>query len=152
MRTLRSGFSLAELILIVHFLGIFAAVAVPRLNLAIISEQKSGAVAQRLAADLRYARQLALTGAADNSDGIGLYLLGSAPYHGYEIRNLSNSQILHTYSIDASLTCSGGNEFRFGPLGNLLTGSDTELTISAGDRQYTLTVIPATGIVQCTEH
>ena len=146
------GFSLVELILIVMFLGIFAAIAVPRLNLAIIGEQKSSTYARRISADLRYARQLALSNASDNTVGYGLFMIGSEPYEEYEIRDLSDSSLLHTYTLDEDTDCEGGRTFRFGPLGNLLTGSDTELSISSGDRSFTITIIPATGIIQCTEN
>lgn len=147
----RRAFSLAELILMVLFLGIFAAVAVPRLNLAIIDEQQSAGAARRLSADLRYARQLALSRAADHPDGFGLFMVSPSPYEQYEIRDLSDGRVLHAYTIDDSAECEGGRRFRFGPLGNLLAGSDTQLTVSAGDKTFTITVVPATGSVQCVE-
>lgn len=151
MRSGRSGFSLAELMLVILFLGILTAAAVPRLNLAVIGERKSSAVAARVAADLRYARQLALSRAAENPDGYGLFMRAPEPYEGYEIRDLNTSRVLHTYSIDETIVCRGGQAFRFGPLGNLLAGSDTQLTFSSGDQTDLLTVIPATGSVRCEE-
>lgn len=149
MRNDHGGFCLAELILVVLILGILTAVAVPRLNMAVIGEQKSDAAARRIAADLRHTRQLALSRAAENPAGFGLFMEGAEPYEGYEIRDLSTSRTLCRYSIDKTVLCRGGQAFRFGPLGNLLEGSDTQLTFSSGDRTERLNIIPATGSVQC---
>ena len=41
MKQKRAGFSMLELVLIAVFLGIFAVIAVPRLNYAAISKQKA---------------------------------------------------------------------------------------------------------------
>lgn len=135
----------------VVLVGILAAIAVPRMNMAVIDEQKSHTFARKLAADLRYARQLALTHAAQNNQGYGLYLTGGGSYTAYEIRDLDTNDVIHSYPIDESVLVTGGHEFRFGPLGNLLSGSDRQIQVTAGDREFNLAVQPATGAIVCTE-
>lgn len=150
----KGAFTLVELILIVLFVGVLAFIAVPRLNLAVITKQKSDGLARKIVTDIRRTRALAISDAADNTDGYALNMTGSSPYTGYEIENLNTSTVITngTFSIDSGITCTGGSTFRFGPLGNLLSGSDTELTISASGKTFTITVTSATGMVKCTQN
>jgi hypothetical protein len=71
-----------------------------------------------------------------------------SPYSGFEIVNLATSDVNETGSIDPQVSCTGANDFRFGPLGNRLVDSDS-LTVSAGGKTYTITVVSATGMVKC---
>jgi prepilin-type N-terminal cleavage/methylation domain-containing protein len=57
----RRGASLAELVVVVAILGVFAAIAVPRLNYAIIRRCKVEATARKVVANLRRVRRLAFT-------------------------------------------------------------------------------------------
>lgn len=148
----KKAYSLAELIIVVVFLGIFAAIAVPRINFAIITKQKSDTVARKIVTDLRRTRTLAISDAANNTDGFALNMTGTSPYNGYEIENLNTSTVTDSHTIASNISVTGGDEFKFGPLGNLLTGSDTEITVSAEDRSFTITVITATGMVKCVEN
>ncbi len=144
------AFSLAELLLIVAFLGIFAVIAVPRLNYAVVNKSRADVIAKKIVTDLRRTRSLAISDAAGNTSGFGLYMTGSSPYSGYEIRNLQTSAAVDSHTIDSTVECAGGSEFGFGPLGNLLDGSDTELEVSASGRTFTIVVTAATGMVKCT--
>ena len=148
----RRAFTLIELILIVIFIGAFAAISIPRLNFAIISRNKADVVARKIVTDLRRTRRLAISDAANNTDGFALNMTGSAPYSAYEIVNLKTSATVDSHTIDSTISCSGGNEFNFGPLGNLKIGSGTELTVAAEGKSFTITIIPATGIVKCVEN
>ena len=148
----KAAYSLTELIIVVIFLGIFAAIAVPRINFAIITKQKSDTVARKIVTDLRRTRTLAISDAANNTEGYALNMTGTAPYSGYEIENLDTSTAVDSHTISSGISVTGGDEFKFGPLGNLLTGSDTELTVSAEDRSFTITIISATGMVKCVEN
>ncbi len=148
----KKAFTLTELLLVVTLLGIFAVIAVPRLNLALMPRKKTDYLARKIVTDLRRTRELAISNAANNSNGFALNMLGSAPYATYEIANLSNSAVVDSQTIDLSLDCTGGAVFGFGPFGNLLTGSDTQLTISAEGKSFTITIIPATGAVRCAEN
>jgi len=148
----RTAFTLVELILAVMFIGILAAVAVPRLNFSAVSKQKGDAAAMKIVTDLRRARRLAISDAATNTAGFALNMTGSSPYTGYEIKNLDTAATVDSHTIDSAVSCSGGSEFNFGPLGNLLTGSDTQLTVSASGKTFTITITTATGMIKCTEN
>jgi Tfp pilus assembly protein FimT len=146
-----SAFSLVEAIIVVLFIGILAAIAVPRFNFAIISKHKAEVAARKTVTDLRRTRRFAISDATNNVQGFALNMTGSAPYTAYEILNLDTSTIVDSHTIDSEVTCTGGNRFEFAPLGNLKAGSDTRLRISAEGRTFTITIIPATGMIKCGE-
>lgn len=148
----KKAFSLVELIIIVVFLGVFAAVAVPRLNLAIISKKKTETTARKIVTDLRRTRGLAISDAANNSKGFELRMLGSSPYTGYEIENRDSKTIVDSHTIDSAVSCTGDNKFKFGPLGNLTDAGHKVLTVTAEGKSFTITVLRATGAVQCVEN
>ena len=141
-----------ELVLIAIFLGVFAIIAVPRLNYAAISKQKADVAARKIVADLRLTRSLAINDAANNSEGFKLEMIGSAPYTQYKIVNDDTEEIIRTYTIDSKVSHTGGNRFIFAPLGNLVPPSDNQITVAAEGKTFTITIIPATGIVKCTEN
>jgi len=149
----RVGYSLVELIIIVMFLGILAAIAVPRLNFAIISKQKADTVARKMVTDLRRTRGLAISDAANNSKGYELKMVGSAPYNAYEIENIKTHATVDSHTTgEVTINCPTGHKFSFGPLGELKSGSGTELSISAEGKSFTITIIPATGVIKCVEY
>ena len=119
-KTTQAGFSMLELVLIAVFLGIFAVIAVPRLNYAAISKQKADSTAKKIVADLRLARSLAISDAANNTEGFKLEMIGSPPYTQYKIVNDNTEEIIRTYTIDSEVSCTGGDSFVFGPLGNVM--------------------------------
>ncbi|MHC4125268.1 MAG: hypothetical protein ACYSRR_02280 [Planctomycetota bacterium] len=120
--------------------------------MAVVSKQKADCHARKIVTELRRARTLAISNAADNTAGFALNMTGSAPYFAYEIVNLDTGATIDSYIIDSDVSCTGGDQFEFGPLGNLLSGSDTELTISADGKTFTITIISATGMIKCTEN
>lgn len=148
----RGAFTLVELILIVLFVGVCAFIAVPRMNLAVISKQKADCLARKIITDLRRTRRLAISDAVNNTDGFSLKMTGLSPYTGYEIENISTSETVDSQTIDSAISCTGGTEFNFGPMGNLLAGSDTQLSISASGKTFTISITSATGMIKCTEN
>ncbi|MHC4424864.1 MAG: pilus assembly FimT family protein [Planctomycetota bacterium] len=148
----RTAYSLVELLIVVIFLGILAAIAVPRLNFSATSKHKADTISRKIVADLRRTRRLAISDAANNTAGFTLNLTGSSPYSGYEIENLNTAETVDSHTIDSSISCTGGAAFQFGPLGNLKAGSDTQLTVSASGKIFTITIAAATGMVKCTEN
>lgn len=151
MSRLRRAFSIVELIMVVLFIGILAAISVPRIDFAIISKQKVDTVAQKIVADLRRTRRLAITSAANNSTGFGMQMTGSSPYSGYEIENLDTHQVVDSLIIESDISCTGHNNFEFGPMGNL-TGSDFQLDVESQGKSFTITVTVATGMIKCVEN
>ena len=145
----RTGYSLAEMIVVVLIIGALACIAVPRLNLAALYHKDAHTVAKTIVTDLRRTRTLAISYAANNTVGYRLQMVGSSPYTSYNIVDINSGSAVDTLTIDSPVSCTGGVAFRFGPLGNLLSGSGTTISISAGGKTYTITVISATGIVQC---
>jgi len=145
----RNAHTLVELIVIVVILGVLAFVAIPRLRYAVLYRKKVDTVARRIVTDLRRTRQLAISNAATNTDGFAFNRDGST----FEIEDLSDSSTVtnSTFTVDASITCSDGTSFQFGPLGNLKTGADSQLTLFSEGKNFTINITPATGVIQCTE-
>ncbi len=147
----RTAYSLVELLIVVIFLGIIAAIAVPRLNFSMISRYEADGVARKIVTDLRRTRSLAISNAANNTAGFALNMTGGSPYSGYEIENLDTAATVDSHTIDSDISCTGGAAFQFGPLGNLKAGSGAQLTISASGKTFTITITTATGLITCAE-
>lgn len=149
----RAAYSLAELIVIVAVIAAMAFIAVPRLQFAALREQQADTVARKIVTDLRRTRRLAISRAATNSEGFELRMIPPAPYATYEIEDGDTHTVVDSQSIpsDIDVTCSGSHEFRFGPLGNLKSGSGTELAVSAEEKSFTITLDTATGMITCAE-
>ena len=148
----RTGYSLIELVIIVVFIGVMAAIAAPRFNFSAASRQKAVALAGKIVTDLRRTRRLAISDAAINPEGFTLNMTGSSPYNGYEIENLQTSETIDSHTIDPDISCTGGDNFQFGPLGNLKAGSDTQIIVSDSGKTFTITITAATGTVKCEEN
>jgi Tfp pilus assembly protein FimT len=149
----KAAFSLVELFIVVIFLGIFAVIAVPRLNFSIVTKQRAETVARKVVTDLRLTREYAISNAANNSNGYEMKMVGSVPYNAYEIENVDTHETVYSYSTgDITISCPNGHKFKFGPLGELTSGSATELSVSAEGKSFTITVNSATGMVKCVEN
>jgi Tfp pilus assembly protein FimT len=146
------AFTVAEMTLVLLFLGIMAFVAIPKLQFRFIFGQQADTVARGLVTDLRLTRAMAIGHATSNVAGFGLHMTGSGPYTGYEIINLDTTNVIESFTIDTPIQCTGGSTFDFGPLGNLLSGSDTQIDVSGADRSFTINIVTATGTVKCVEN
>jgi prepilin-type N-terminal cleavage/methylation domain-containing protein len=152
MKRTRRAYSLVEIIVVSVVVGIMASVAIPRLNLAAIHNQTADTVARKLVTDLRRTRMMAIANASSNTSGYELKMLGSSPYSSYEINNLDTSATVDTHTVESNIDCTGGSSFQFGPLGNLLGGSDTQLDVDSSGRSFTITITSATGMAKCVEN
>lgn len=150
MTAKKSGVTLVELLIVVLIIGVMTFVAVPRMGFSIISGGKAQTTSQKIAAAIRYTRSLAIANAATNTRGFSLSMTGSGSYTGFEIVNLNTNHVVETGSIDPKVSCTGANDFRFGPLGNRLTDTDS-LTVSAGGKTFSVTVVSTTGMVKCEQ-
>jgi len=146
----RRGYTLVEIVTVVLILSILACIAGPRLNLGAASGARADAFVQQIATALRRTRAEAVLHAGENPAGYVLTMTGDVPYFGYRIVSLDDSTAIADCDIPDALGCSGGRRFAFGPLGNLLNGSDTELRLAAEGRVYFIQVEPATGAVKWT--
>lgn len=152
MNRLRKAFSVAELIIVVIFIGILAVISVPRINFAIISKQKVDTVSEKIVTDLRRTRRLAIANAATNNKGFSLKMRGSVSYDRYEVRDLKARTVVDSHEIDSEIVCKGDKEFKFGPMGNLTAKSGNTLKVSSQGRSFTITIVSATGMVKCVEN
>jgi len=146
------GHSLAELIIAVVLISILAAIAVPRINFSITTGKGAKAASAKISADLRRVRRLAISNAADNASGYRLEMKGSSPYTGYDIVDLETLSVIDSNLFDGGISVTGGSQFDFSPMGNLLVGSGSTIDISGGGRSFTITITSATGMVSCAEN
>ena len=160
IRPNRRATSLVELMLIVVILAVFAALAVPRLDYAIVKRYKAEATARKIVTDLRRARGLATSNAATNTAGYSMAMSGSAGAGvrtSYQIRNLDTAAVLDEHPFDSDVTVWSDKEgIRFGPLGNLTEagsgGYPSEIRISAEGKIFTIGFVIATGAITCVEN
>jgi Tfp pilus assembly protein PilE len=152
MAAKRTAYSLTEVVVVVLILAALAFIAVPRLDFTALHREQADTIARKITTDLRRTRTLAISYAANNTKGYNLQMVGSSPYSGYQIVDANSAAIVDTLTIDSPITCTGGSLFQFGPLGNLLPGSSTApISVSSEGKTYTITIISATGIVECAE-
>ena len=152
MRNRKAGHTLAELIIVVLFMAIFAAIAVPRINFSAITKQKADTIARKIVTDLRRTRSLAISDAAGNTTGYALRMVGAEPYTRYRIKNRGTATFVDIHDIPSDIRVTGGVFFRFGPMGNLVDSSDTTLTVEGSGRSFTITLIQATGMAKCVQN
>ncbi len=149
MARCKKAYSIVELLIVILIVGALTFITVPRLQFGTLYRKQAHTVAKKIVTDLRRTRSLAISNAAHNSTGFKLVMVGSTPYQSYSIVNNNTGATVDTQTIDSAITCTGGSVFGFGPLGNLLSGSDTQLTISSQGRTFTITIVSATGAVKC---
>jgi len=148
----QNAYTLVELVIVVAMVGFFAFIAIPRLQFGAVHQKKADGVARKLVTDLRRSRSMALRDAVSNTAGYQVVMTGASPYTGYDIKDLSNSSTVDSFTIpsNVTVTCPGNLNFDFGPLGNLKSGSGTQIIVSANGKTFTLTITSATGSVVCT--
>jgi prepilin-type N-terminal cleavage/methylation domain-containing protein len=149
MKTAEKGFTLIELIIVVLIIGAITFVAVPRLIMATVTFGGTSTGAERMAAAIRHCRTLAISNANAYPQGFTLNMTGSGSYTGFQIVNVQTSAVIESDTIASGVSCTGSNQFKFGPFGDRTGGSGT-LTFSGGGKTYVISVVTSTGMVQCT--
>ena len=149
----RKAFTLLELIMITSIVAIMLYIAIPRLKFDTLSGYKADTTARKIVTDLRRARGLALSDAASNSQGFQLAMVGSQPYTSYRITNRHTSTVVDSFTIDADVrvTSVSSSAYKFGPLGNMLSGGSAQITVTAQNRTFVITFVSATGTVKCVK-
>ncbi|MFA6186373.1 MAG: prepilin-type N-terminal cleavage/methylation domain-containing protein [Phycisphaerae bacterium] len=150
MKAQRKGVTLIEMLVVVLIIAAMVFVAVPRFSMATANAGSAQTAAEKISAGIRYTRSLAISNAATNTHGFSLNMTGSGSYTGFQIVSLSSGSVVKTETINQNATCTGANDFRFGPLGNRLIDSDS-LVVSGGGKTLNVAVVSATGMVKCQQ-
>ena len=151
-----------EIVIVVILVGIMSALALPRF----VSPSASLA-ARRLAADIQYAKGLAirLQTMPDGKPCCGVFFMDSSTYRVFQgdvstaafdpVTGGNFEVSISGLFSDATLDSNFGNTLKFDALGTPLDGSDApltsppanEITITSGGETWTITVEPNTGKV-----
>lgn len=145
-----------EIVIVVILVGIMSALALPRF----VSPSASLA-ARRLAADIQYAKELAIRLQTKS----GVFIMDSSTYRVFQgdvstaafdpVTGGNFEVSISGLFSDATLDSNFGNTLKFDALGTPLDGSDAkltsppvnEITITSGGETWTITVEPNTGKV-----
>ncbi len=152
-----------EIVIVVILVGIISALALPR-----FVSPSPRLAARRLAADIQYAKELAvrLQTMLDGSPCCGVFFMDSSTYRVFQDGDVSTAAFdpvtggafevtVSKFFTRATLESNFGNTLKFDALGTPLDGSDApltsppanEITITSGGEIWTITVEPNTGKV-----
>lgn len=140
--------TLVEMLIVVLLISVLTFIAVPRMGMATVFKGKAQTAAEQIAAAVRLCRTMAISNAAQNQQGFRLAFTGSGGYTGFEIINLKTSQTIKTETLPTGITYSGTTGFSFNPLGSR-TDTGGNLTVSAGGKNFVISVVGTTGMVKC---
>ena len=140
--TVRTGFTLVELILAVAVLAILVSIVIPSFGWEAMGKVQAETAARQFSNYLKLARSLAITHASSNSSGYKVVLSG--PFTSYSVISITTPEVVVKGPIDIpkGVTCSGSSEFRFTPLGQLQGGSTLTLQFLKSGDTKTVTVTP----------
>lgn len=148
----RKAYTLAELIVTVLILATVAVLVVPRVQFGLMHRRQGEMAAWKIVTLLRRTRSLAILEAASNPDGFALDIKQTDNSTSYEIVPCGDTSVADSQTIDSSVDLSGRMKFEFSPLGTLKEKDAPILNVSAADKTFTISVIPATGMVTCVEN
>jgi prepilin-type N-terminal cleavage/methylation domain-containing protein len=138
--TVRTGFTLIELILTVAVLAILVSIVIPRIGWGTMGKVQAETAARQFSDYLKLARSLAITHASSNSSGYKVVLSG--PFTSYSVISITTPEVVVKGPIDIpeGVTCSGASEFHFTPLGQLQDGGTLTLQFTASGDTTVVTV------------
>jgi len=145
--TVRTGFTLVELILVVAVLAILVSIVIPRVGWDAMGKVQAETAARKFSDHLKLARSLAITHASSNSSGYKVVLSPSQPYT-YSLINADTSDVIKgPIALPEGVDRRGDRTYQFTPLGNLSVSRELEVEFSkAGDT----TVVSVTPIGRIT--
>ncbi|MCH7556605.1 MAG: prepilin-type N-terminal cleavage/methylation domain-containing protein [Planctomycetes bacterium] len=143
--TIRAGFTLTELIMVVAVLAILMAIAIPRMGWGMMDKMQAETTARKFSDHLKLARSLAISNAGSNPDGYevrvyindGIYKV----IHGATLKLVKPLIYLpEGVTMSASLATT---VFDFTPLGKLQSGTTktVQFTKSGNTSIVTVTAI-----------
>ena len=147
----QKAYTLAEMIVVVLVLATMAVLAAPRLPFGFVRQRQAEMTAWKIVTDLRRTRSQAILEAASNPDGFTLNIDRAGGSITYEIVNCGNGEVIDSHALESGVDLSGRMRFEFNPLGTLKETDDPTLQVSATGQTFTITVIPATGMVRCVQ-
>jgi prepilin-type N-terminal cleavage/methylation domain-containing protein len=139
--TIRTGFTLIELVLTVAVLAILVSIVIPRIGWETMGKVQAETAARQFSDYLKLARSLAITHASSNSKGYKVVLSGL--FTSYSVINVATSGVVKgPIDIPEGVTCSGASEFHFTPLGKLQDGGTLTLQFTKSGDTTVVTVTP----------
>ncbi|MCH8119420.1 MAG: prepilin-type N-terminal cleavage/methylation domain-containing protein [Planctomycetes bacterium] len=140
--TIRAGFTLVELIMVVAVLAILTAIAIPRMGWGMMDKMQAETTARKFSDHLKLARSLAISNAGSNSSGYQVVLTGQ--FASYSLINVATSGVVKgPFEISEGVTGTGETTFVFTPLGKLQSGTTktVQFTKSGNTSIVTVTAI-----------
>jgi prepilin-type N-terminal cleavage/methylation domain-containing protein len=138
----RTGFSLAELILTVAILAILMSIAIPRIGWETMRKIQAETSGQQFSNYLKLARSLAITHAGSNGAGYKVVLSASKPYT-YSLIDAATSDVIKgPITLPTGVSRSGDRTYQFTPLGNLSASKTLSVTFSKTGDTYVVAVTP----------
>jgi len=137
--TVKAGFTLVELVMVVAVLAILVSIAIPRIGWGTMGEVQAETAARRFSGYLKLSRSLAITHASSNSSGYKVVLSGA--FTSYSVINVATSEVVkRPVDIPEGVSCSGDSEFQFTPLGQLQSGGTLTLQFTKSGDTTAVTV------------
>ncbi len=145
------GLTFIEVIFVIVLLGIISAVVIPRFRPDFQTKQRVKSEAQKIVANIRYARRLAITD-IDATRYIVRFYYGSNNYGIYRNRVRAANLVGSLIPIPPEITASGERRIRYYKQGNCDLRDNGVISISAGGHNYSITIQTATGRVLLSEN
>ena len=140
--SIRTGFTLIELVLVVVMLAILASIAIPRVGWSTMVKVQAETAARQFYDYLKLARSLAITHADSNGEGYEVVLSSSQPYT-YSLVNSDTAEVVKgPLALPEGVGYSGDRTYQFTPLGNLSGGTQLSVQFSKSGETSTVTVTP----------
>lgn len=137
------GVTLLEVLMLIVIIGILTAVTMPRIGST--DGQAARTTARQIITDMRYARGLAVSACKDHIVRFSPTGGAHTEYTILCVEGATEEQVGQTRQIREQVTCTGPDEFTFYPIGNV--SSNGTISLTAGDNQYDVSVVAATGRV-----